>query len=83
MNVTMNMGEIIGGIIILIACVGIIIFVALQQSPKQGGLSALTGGSDSFFGQNKGRTKTAFLSKVTKILAVVLFVATVFVYAVS
>lgn len=76
MNVVMSTLEIVGGIVLLIACVGIIAVVALQEPPQQGGLSALTGG-DSFFSQNQGRTRDELLRKVTKILAIVLFAVTI------
>jgi preprotein translocase subunit SecG len=38
--------------------------------------AALTGASaDSFYGKNEGRTKEAILAKITRTLAITLFVA--------
>ena len=38
--------------------------------------AALTGASaDSFYGKNEGRTKEAILNKITRALAIILFVA--------
>lgn len=74
--------EIIGGVLLLLACIGITILVLMQESPKSGGLSALTG-ADSFLNKNQGRTRDAVLSKSTKILAVVFFVVTIVVYTIT
>lgn len=73
--------EIICGIAMLIVSIAIIVLVAIQEAPKSGGISALTGG-DSFFNKNKSRTRDALLAKATTVFAVVFFVATIIVYAV-
>ncbi len=73
----MSIPEIILGSLLILVSLSIIVFVMMQKS-REGGLSgAIAGGSssDSFFGKNKGRTKEAKLAKVTKVLAIVLFVA--------
>lgn len=69
---------IICGVLLIIASLIIILVVLAQDSKDQGGLtSAIGGGSnDSFFGRNGGRTKEAKLNRLTKIAAVILFVAT-------
>lgn len=76
----MNTLEIICGIIMLITCLVITVLVVLQESPKQGGLGALTGTTDSFFSRNQARTKDAMLANATKISAIVFFVVTIVVY---
>jgi preprotein translocase subunit SecG len=44
--------------------------IVLKQDDKTGGLSsALTGGSDTYWSKNKGRSKEGWLEKTTKILA--------------
>ncbi len=48
-----------------------IIVIVLLQSSKQTGLSGLvSGGSETFFGKNKGRTIDAMLSKYTAVAAI-------------
>lgn len=54
----------------------VIIFSILFQPAKVEGLSsAITGGAETFFGRNKGRTIESKLSKVTTI-SMILFVIT-------
>ncbi len=64
------------GAVLIISSILIVVLVMLQQSQQQGLSGAIAGGSDSFFDKNKGRTKEAKLAKLTKILGVVFFVAT-------
>ena len=66
--------EIVLGILLIFASLAIIVIVLMQKS-REGGLSgAITGGSDTFFGKNKSRTKEAILARVTKYIAIVFFV---------
>lgn len=69
--------EIIGGVIILIVSVITIIVCLSQEQKSQDSMTAaLTGASsDSFYGKNEGRTKEAILCKITRALAIILFVA--------
>ena len=76
----MSILEIVGGILMILMCIAIVITVALQESPKGSGISALTGG-DSYFNRNQGRTLDSMLAKTTKYLAIAFFVLTVLVYA--
>ena len=66
--------EILIGVLLIIASVVIIVVVLMQQSRQAGLSGAIAGGSDTFFGKNKGRTLDAKLVKVTKIVAVVFFI---------
>ena len=69
--------EIIGGVAILVLSV-IIVFICLSQEQKSQDsmTAALTGASaDSFYGKNEGRTKEAILAKITRTLAILLFIA--------
>ena len=68
--------NIIGGILMILASVGIMLAVTLQESPRGGGLNALTG-ADSYYSKNQGRTMDAMLGRFTKILAVVFFIITI------
>ena len=63
------------GAILIIASIVITIAVMGQKSQQQGLSGAIAGGSDTFFEKNKGRTKDAMLSKITKIGAAIFFVA--------
>lgn len=56
----------------------ILIAVVLLQSGKAQGLSgAIAGGSETFFGKNKGRTIDAILSKWTSVVAIVFLVTSI------
>lgn len=56
----------------------ILIAIVLLQSGKAQGLSgAIAGGSETFFGKNKGRTIDAILSKWTSVVAIAFLVTSV------
>lgn len=78
----MNALEIIGGVLMILMSIAIVILVALQESPKGSGISALTGG-DSYYNRNQGRTFDSMLSKLTKYACIAFFVITVVVYAID
>lgn len=66
--------EIVLGVLLIFTSLATIVIVLMQKS-REGGLSgAIAGGSDTFFGKNKGRTKEAILAKVTRYVAIVFFV---------
>ncbi len=69
--------EIVGGVVILLlSVITIIICLSQDQKSQDSMTAALTGAStDSFYGKNEGRTKEAILNKITKVLAILLFVA--------
>lgn len=69
----MNAFEIVGGIILLLACV-IIVAVVTMQETKSRGMSAVSGGdSEMLYGKGRAKTKEILLNKATKICAVVFF----------
>lgn len=74
----MKIIEIIGGIVLLIACLLMVILGLMQdQKTDQNMASAITGSAyDSQFSKNQGRTKEAILKKWTLWLAIIFFVAT-------
>ncbi len=62
----------------------ILIAVVLLQSGKQAGLSgSIAGGSETFFGKNKGRTIDAILSKWTSVVAVLFLVTSIALFLLS
>ena len=70
----------LGGLLIA-ASLFLIIVVLLQESKSAGLSGAISGGADTFFGKNKGRTMEAKLIKMTKIVAtlfVILAIVTTF-----
>ena len=58
----------------------LLIIVVLMQESKDPGLKSISGAApdmgDSFFSKNSGRTKAAFLSKVTCALAIMFLITT-------
>lgn len=56
-------------VIDVLIALSLIVIVIVQEGNQQG-LGAISGGSDTFYGKNKGRSKDAFLKKVTTVLAV-------------
>ena len=69
--------EIIGGdVILVISLLTIILCLSQEQKSQDSMTAALTGASaDSFYGKNEGRTKEAILAKITRTLAILLFIA--------
>ncbi|MBQ6625513.1 MAG: preprotein translocase subunit SecG [Clostridia bacterium] len=63
----------LGGLLIA-ASLFLIIVVLLQESKSAGLSGAISGGADTFFGKNKGRTIEAKLEKMTKVVATLFFV---------
>ena len=70
--------QIIGGILMLISSVLIIIITMMQDQKQQDMSSALSGQSDNFFGKgNVSSSREQALARLTKLLTVVFFVATI------
>lgn len=63
---------VIGGVIILFSI--IIIAVVLLQEGRQANLGAISGAAESFMDKGRARTLDAFLSRWTKVLAIIFFV---------
>lgn len=66
--------KIIITVLFLIDCL-VLTFVILMQEGKSAGLGSIAGGAETYWGKNKGRSMEGALEKITKILAVVFFVA--------
>lgn len=65
--------EIILTVLFAIDCVVLTVIVLLQEG-KSAGLGALSGASDSYWGQNKGRSMEGALVKITRIAAILFVV---------
>ena len=69
----MEVLEIILTILFAIDCIVLTIIVLLQES-KADGLGALSGSSDTFWSQNKGRSMEGTLVMITRIAAILFVV---------
>ena len=63
----------------------ICLLVLAQEGTRGGGVGAITGGAetDSFFSKNPGRSKNVMLFRATRLCAVIFFVITLAVHALS
>ncbi|MCQ4022737.1 MULTISPECIES: preprotein translocase subunit SecG [unclassified Ruminococcus] len=72
----MGVIEYVLGSILLLFSIAIIIVIILQEGHQQG-LGVVTGGADTFFSKNKARSIDAFLSRWTKLFALVFVVVVI------
>jgi len=54
-------------IVFIIVSIALTVIILMQQG-KNAGLGALAGGSETYWGKNKGRSMEGMLDKITKIL---------------
>ena len=59
---------------ILLACALFLIVAVLFQDSQKGLSGAIAGGSDTYYGKNKGKSKQKKLSKLTAIASIVFVV---------
>ena len=78
----MTVYEIIGSILLIITCVLVTLTVLFQSSSKADGISAL-GGKSSAASAAEAKSNNAKLARMTKVLAIVFFVVTIAVYALT
>lgn len=78
----MNGLEIVSGVLMLLSCIAIVLLILFQE-PKAGLGGAISGSDDNFYGGNRGKTNAGMLNKATKITAVVLFLITLIVNAIT
>ena len=64
------------GAVLLVLAVALVVLVLLQEGKDRKLSGAIAGGSDSFYGKNKGADKNKVLSIVTTVVAI-LFVGIV------
>ncbi len=69
----MTVWEYVLGALVIVFSI-IIIGIILLQEGRQSNMNAISGSTDSFMDKGRGRTLDAFLSRWTKILAIVFFV---------
>lgn len=74
----MNVLKVVLLVLQILSCV-VLTAVILFQSGKEDGLSALTGGSDSYLGRKKAATMDAKLANLTKWIAAAFVLLTFFV----
>ena len=72
----MGVLEYVLGSVLLLFSIAIIIVIILQVG-HQLGLGVVTGGADTFFSKNKARSIDAFLSRWTKLFALVFVIVVV------
>lgn len=60
-------------ILFAIDCIALTVIVLLQEG-KSGGLGSLAGGSESYWSQNKGRSKEGTMIKITRLLGILFVV---------
>ena len=70
-------------ILMAIAAIIIIVAVLMQPSNPDGGRNVITGTNDSYYSQNKGRTKEGSLKKLFIISAIVILVLTIAFYVIG
>ncbi|RCX18401.1 preprotein translocase subunit SecG [Anaerobacterium chartisolvens] len=77
----MSVGGYIVTAIHVIFALSIIVIVLLQSGKTAGISGAISGGAETFFGKNKGRTIDALLSKYTAVAAIAFLITSILVYA--
>lgn len=76
----MQIYEIIGGSVLMLACVLLIVMVLLQDNKGSGLSGAISGGdAGGMLQRGRGRTRDDRLASITKVLAIVLFAVTLIV----
>lgn len=61
-------------ILFIIDCI-VLTIVVLMQEGKQAGLGSISGAAETYWGKNKGRSMEGALEKITKVVAIVFFIA--------
>ena len=65
----MEILRIILTVIFIVMCIALTVLVLMQEG-KDAGLGAISGGAETYWGKNKGRSKQGLLVKITKWLAI-------------
>lgn len=78
----MTIPEIVGGVIVAVACV-VILVLTLSQHTKGQGLSGAIMGSNSPMGNARVRQEDIWLARLTKYAGIVLFVVVILACALS
>lgn len=78
----MNVLGIVLGVVLAVVSIAIIVVIILQEGNQQG-IGVVTGAADSYFSKNKARSIDAFLSRWTKVFAVVFVIFVIALNALS
>ncbi|MBR3996394.1 MAG: preprotein translocase subunit SecG [Clostridia bacterium] len=76
----MTKGAIVLGVLILVCALFLIISVLLQSSKNHRMSGVVSGGADTFFGKQKGKTIDAVLSKATAVISIIFCVLILVLY---
>lgn len=71
------------GVLILVCALFLIVSVLLQSSKNHRMSGVVSGGAETFFGKQKGKTIDAALSKLTAIISVIFAVLVLALYTIS
>ena len=71
------------GILILVCALFLIVSVLLQSSKNHRMSGVVSGGADTFFGKQKGKTIDAVLSKITAVISVVFCILVLVLYVIT
>ena len=61
----------------IVICIALVIVVLMQEG-KTSGLGAVSGAADTYWTKNKGRSSEGVLIKITRVLAVLFVILSVF-----
>lgn len=75
--------EVIANVIHILFALAIIVIVLLQSGKSAGLGGIISGGAETFFGKNKGRTIDAMLGKFTSFAAIAFLVTSIVLYMVK
>lgn len=70
----LNVVTTILNIVFVVICIALTIIVLMQEGKSAGLTGSISGMADTYWGKNKGRSMEGTMKKVTKVLAVLLFV---------
>lgn len=73
----MSIFYLITTIVVSIASVVLIVVVCLQEGKSAGLSSSISGGSDTYWSRNKGRSKEGKLERITIVFAIIFFIAAI------
>ena len=75
--------EIILGVVLLLAAIGIIGVILLQEGRRQGIAGAISGGAETFLSKSKAHSLSEKLRRVTKYIAIIFILLVIAVNAIS
>lgn len=67
----MTTTEIVFGVILLLCAIFLVVAVLMQQGKQKGLSGSISGGADTFFGKEKGKTIDKVLEKATTVIAII------------